>query len=52
MEVGGDGVVTGALARPGTNLAVCMCGKLKGWKVSPPPQAGAWVRIEVHLKPR
>jgi len=52
LKVAGDGQVSDALAQPGTNLASCMCGKLKGWKVSPPPEAGAWVEIDVHLKPK
>jgi hypothetical protein len=51
LKVAGEGLVTEAFAQPGTNLASCMCGKLKGWRVPPPPQADAWVKIEVHLKP-
>jgi hypothetical protein len=52
LKVAGDGLVSEALAQPATNLASCMCGKLKGWKVATPPQVGAWVKIEVHLKPK
>jgi hypothetical protein len=52
LKVVGDGLVSEALAQPGTNLASCICGKLQGWKVSPPPGADAWVKIEVHLKPK
>ena len=52
LKVGGDGLVSEARAQPGTNLAVCLCTKLKGWKVAPPPQAGSWVMIVVHMKPK
>lgn len=50
VRVGAAGQVDEALVKPSTNLAVCLQGKLKGWKLGAPPTADAWVRIEVKLK--
>ena len=50
VRVGAAGQVEEALVKPGTNLAVCLQGKLKGWKLEAPPQADHWVGVEVQLK--
>ena len=50
VRVSAAGQVEQALVKPSTNLAVCLQGKLKGWKVPAPPQADSWVGIQVDLK--
>lgn len=46
------GVVDQAIAEPATALAICVREKMSGWKVSTPPHAGFWVKVDVNLKPR
>ena len=50
VRVGATGQVEEALVKPGTNLAACLQGKLKGWKLEAPPRADLWVSVEVQLK--
>jgi len=50
LRIDAAGVVQEALVKPGTNLAACVCGALKGWKVAPPPRSDAWVRVGIALK--
>lgn len=52
VRVSAAGEVQEALVKPRTNLAVCLQGKLRGWKVAAPPQADSWVSVQVNLKPR
>lgn len=52
VRVSGAGEVLEALVKPRTNLAVCLQGKLRGWKVAAPPQADSWVSVQVNLKAR
>ena len=44
------GVVESAMVKPATNVAVCLQGKIKGWKVVPPPHGGFWAKLDVKLK--
>ena len=50
VQVSAAGEVEEAFVKPNTNLAACLQGKLKGWKVIAPPQANSWVNIQVKLK--
>ena len=50
VRVSAVGEVEEALVKPSTNLAACLQGKLKGWKVSAPPLADSWVSVHVKLK--
>ena len=38
------------LAKPDTNLAACVRGKLKGWKVGQKSVAAGWVGVHVKLR--
>ena len=46
------GVVDQAFEDPATVLATCVRDKMAGWKVSTPPHAGFWVKVDVNLKPK
>ena len=46
----GPGTADEVLVRPSTNLSDCVRGKLAGWRVPPPPEAGYWVKVVVALK--
>ena len=46
------GVVDQAFEEPATALATCVREKMPGWKVSVPPHAGFWVKVDVNLKPK
>jgi hypothetical protein len=50
VRVSAVGQVEEALVKPSTNLAACLQGKLRAWKVSAPPQANSWVSVHVKLK--
>jgi len=50
VRVSTEGEVEEVLVKPSTNIAACLHGKLKGWKVGRPPQADSWVRLQVRLK--
>ena len=50
VRVSAAGQVEEALVKPSTTLAVCLQGKLKGWKLAAPPRGGQWVSVEVKLK--
>ena len=50
VRVSAVGQVEEALVKPSTNLAACLQGKLKAWKVSAPPEADSWVSVHVKLK--
>jgi hypothetical protein len=50
VRVSAVGEVEEALVKPSTNLAACLQGKLKGWKLSAPPLADSWVSVHVKLK--
>ncbi len=50
VRVGAAGQVEETLVKPGTNLAVCLQGRLKAWKLGTPPRADLWVSIEVKLQ--
>jgi hypothetical protein len=50
LRIGGTGLVAEALAKPATNLARCVQGKVVGWKAPAPPQPGFWVKVGVNLK--
>ena len=50
VRVSAAGQVEEALVKPSTNLAACLQGKLKAWKLGAPPRADQWVSIEVKLK--
>jgi hypothetical protein len=46
------GVVDQAIEEPATAIATCVRRKMSGWKVSTPPHAGFWVKVDVNLKPK
>jgi len=48
--VSSAGQVEEGLVKPRSNLAGCLEGKLKTWKLGVPPRADLWVGIEVNLK--
>ena len=50
LRLDGAGVVDQAVEEPATALATCVREKLPGWKVSAPPHAGFWVKVDVNLK--
>ena len=50
LRVTAAGEVEEALVKPSTNLAVCLQGKLKAWKVGTPPQPDQWVNVRVKLQ--
>jgi hypothetical protein len=50
LRLDGTGVVDQAVEQPATALATCVREKLPGWKVSTPPHAGFWVKVDVNLK--
>ena len=50
VRVSAVGQVEEALVKPSSNLAACLQGKLKTWKIGAPPQADSWVGIYVRLK--
>lgn len=50
VRVSAAGQVEEAQVKPSTNLAACLKGKLKAWKLGVPPRADQWVSIEVKLK--
>jgi hypothetical protein len=50
MQVNEAGHVEQALVKPSTNLAVCVQGKVKGWKAGVPPKTDAWVSVYVRLQ--
>lgn len=50
VRVRRDGGVERVLVQPVTNLATCVKARLESWKVSSPPEGGAWVKIGVRLK--
>ena len=52
LRLDGTGVVDQAIEEPATALATCVREKMSGWKVSAPPHAGFWVRVDVNLKPK
>ena len=52
LRVDEAGVVDQAFEEPATALATCVREKMSGWKVSVPPHAGVWVKVDVSLKPK
>ena len=50
LRLDGAGVVDQAFEEPATALATCVREKMPGWKVSAPPHAGFWVKVDVNLK--
>jgi hypothetical protein len=50
LRLDGTGVVDQAFEEPATALATCVREKMSGWKVSTPPHAGFWVKVDVDLK--
>ena len=52
LRLDGTGVVDQAFEEPATALATCVREKMPGWKVSVPPHAGFWVKVDVNLKPK
>ena len=50
VRVSAVGQVEEALVKPSTNLAACLQGKLRTWKVGAPPRADQWVSIHVKLQ--
>ncbi len=50
LQFGGSGAVLQALVKPSTNIAVCLQGKVRGWKVRVPPAAGTWVKVRIRRK--
>ena len=50
LRLDGTGVVDQAFEEPATELATCVRKKMSGWKVSTPPHAGFWVKVDVDLK--
>lgn len=50
LRIDGTGVVDQAFEEPATALATCVREKMSGWKVSTPPHAGFWVKVDVNLK--
>lgn len=50
LRLDGTGVVDLAFEEPATALASCVREKMSGWKVSTPPHAGFWVKVDVNLK--
>jgi len=52
LRLDGTGVVDQALEEPATAIATCVREKMSGWKVSTPPHAGFWVKVDVNLKPK
>jgi len=51
LRIDAQGVVESAMVKPATNLAVCLEGKIKGWKTLPPPHGGFWAKLDLKLKP-
>ena len=52
LRVDETGVVDQAFEEPATALATCVREKMSGWKVSTPPHAGFWAKVDVNLKPK
>jgi hypothetical protein len=50
VRVSAAGQVEEALVKPSTNLAECLQGKLKAWRVGAPPHADQWVGVQVKLQ--
>jgi hypothetical protein len=50
VRVNAAGRVEQALVKPNTNLAACLQGKLRAWKVAAPPHADQWVSVHVKLQ--
>ncbi len=50
LQISGVGEVEQALVKPRTNLAVCVQGRLKGWKAGVPPAPGVWVKVRIQKK--
>lgn len=50
IQVNEAGYAEQALVKPSTNLAACVQGKVKGWRVGVPPKADAWVSVYVRLQ--
>ncbi len=50
VQFDGAGVLQRALVQPSTNVAVCLQGKVHGWKVGLPPKAGTWVNLRIRRK--
>ena len=50
LGLDGAGVVDQAFEEPATALATCVREKMPGWKLSTPPHAGFWVKVDVNLK--
>jgi len=50
VRVSAAGQVEEALVKPSTNLAGCLQGKLRAWKVGAPPHADQWVSVHVKLQ--
>ena len=50
VRVSAAGQVVEALVKPSTNLAACLQGKLRAWKVGAPPHADQWVSVHVRLQ--
>ena len=50
VRVSAAGQVEEALVKPSTNLAACLQGKLRAWKVGAPPHADQWVSVHVKLQ--
>jgi hypothetical protein len=46
LRLDGTGVVDQAFEEPVTALATCVREKMSGWKVSTPPHAGFWVKVD------
>jgi hypothetical protein len=50
LRIDAAGVVETAMVKPATNVAVCLQGKIKGWKAIPPPHGGYWAKLDVKMK--
>ncbi len=50
LQFSGSGAVQESLVKPSTNVALCLRGKMKGWKVGVPPRPGTWVKIRIRRK--
>jgi hypothetical protein len=50
LRIDAAGVVESAMVNPAPNVAVCLQGKIKGWKAVPPPHGGFWAKLDVKLK--
>jgi hypothetical protein len=50
LSIDSHGVVEQVMVKPETNIAICLKGKLTGWKTTPPPHENFWAKLGLKLK--